>query len=236
MIEPVGESRSNHDVFRELGVRLGLVERDPDDLGDTGALLDASTRMPAAARAALLDEGPSAAPAGGRPIQFVDVFPNTPDRRVHLCPPDLKSLRGAYHYATDPATAAYPLALISPASERTISSTLAEFRPGVVAMKIHPDDAQARGIAEGDEVRVFNQLGEVHCLADITPEIRPGVVSIPKGLWNKSTINGQTANALAPATLADLGGGACFNDARVQVEILVSIKNLVKRAAQETAH
>jgi hypothetical protein len=42
-------------------------------------------------------------------------------------------------------------------------------------------------------------------------------VSLPKGLWRKHTANGLTANALAPDTLTDLGGGACFNDARVQV-------------------
>jgi hypothetical protein len=43
---------------------------------------------------------------------------------------------------------------------------------------------------------------------------------LPKGLWRKSTYNGSTANALAPDTLTDLGGGACFNDARVQVALL----------------
>jgi len=236
VIEPVGESRSNHEVFHELAIRLGLAERDEDDLGDTGALLDAAARMPAAARAALLDEGPSAAPAGGRPIQFVDVFPNTVDKKAHLVPADLDSRRAAYDYVTDPATPAFPLALISPASERTISSTLGEFRPGVVSLKIHPDDAQPRGIAEGDEIRVFNDLGEVHCLANITPELRPGVVSMPKGLWIKSTINGQTANALAPDTLADLAAGACFNDARVQVEILVSLGNLINRAVTTPVH
>lgn len=236
VIEPVGESRSNHEVFHELAVRLGLSERDPLDLGDTGALLEAGSRMPEAARAMLLDEGASAAPAGGRPIQFVDVFPNTIDKKVHLSPTDLAGSRSAYDYAVDPATSAFPLALISPASERTISSTLAEFRPGIVSMRMHPDDAQARGITEGDEVRVFNDLGEVHCLVDVTPEVRPGVVSMPKGLWTKSTINGQTANALAPDTLADLSGGACFNDARVQVELLVSFTNLLSRATQTPVH
>jgi hypothetical protein len=42
-------------------------------------------------------------------------------------------------------------------------------------------------------------------------------VSLPKGLWRKSTMNRSTATALAPDTLSDLGGGACFNDARVEV-------------------
>ncbi len=50
-----------------------------------------------------------------------------------------------------------------------------------------------------------------------TPDLRPGVVVLPKGLWSHHTLNGATANALAPDSLTDLGGGACFNDARVQV-------------------
>jgi hypothetical protein len=45
-------------------------------------------------------------------------------------------------------------------------------------------------------------------------------VSLPKGLWRRSTRNGATATALAPDTLTDLGGGACFNDARVEVSSL----------------
>jgi hypothetical protein len=43
------------------------------------------------------------------------------------------------------------------------------------------------------------------------------VALLPKGLWARHTLNGSTANALAPDSLTDLGGGACFNDARVQV-------------------
>ena len=39
-----------------------------------------------------------------------------------------------------------------------------------------------------------------------------------EGIWRKHTANGFTGNALVPDTLTDLGGGACFNDARVQVE------------------
>ena len=70
---------------------------------------------------------------------------------------------------------------------------------------------------DGDSVRVFSALGEVKCPLEVAAWIRPGIVSLPKGLWRKHTANGYTANALAPDTLTDLGGGACFNDARVQV-------------------
>jgi anaerobic selenocysteine-containing dehydrogenase len=57
-------------------------------------------------------------------------------------------------------------------------------------------------------------------VASITPEMRPGTVSLPKGLWSRSTLNGETATALVPDALERLSGGACFNDARVQVELL----------------
>jgi anaerobic selenocysteine-containing dehydrogenase len=220
VIDAVGESRPNHEVFRELGVRLGVTSAHEDDLGETGALLDAASRLPEGVRPAILEGGPLLTPGDGRPIMFGDVMPRTSDQRVHLYPSDLATEHGLYSYAADPSTSRHPLSLISPASEYTISSTLAELRPGIARLKIHPDDAHPRAIAEGDAVRVFNDLGDVQCEASITAEVRPGTVSLPKGLWSRSTYNGATANALVPDTLTDLAGGACFNDARVQVELL----------------
>jgi anaerobic selenocysteine-containing dehydrogenase len=219
VIAAAGEARPNHEVFHELGARLGLAAT-PDGCGEAGALLETLPRLPKALADALGDGRSASGPADGRPVQFVDVLPKTPDGRAHLYPRELTPSRGLYHYAPDPATATYPLALISPASEHTISSTLGELRPGVARVKIHPSDAHARLIADGDTVRVFNERGEVHCEASVTPEIRAGAVSLPKGLWARSTLNGATATALVPDTLEDLAGGACFNDARVQVELL----------------
>ena len=217
-ITPVGESRSNHDLFRELSVRLGL--GDDDGLGEAGALIEAAARMPEAAGAALMAGGRPDGPGGGRPVQFVDVLPATANGRVQLFVEGLRSDGASpYAYRPDPGTAAYPLSLISPASEHTISSTLAEHRPGIVKLKMHPDDARARAIAEGDSIRIFNEIGEVQCDVTVSPEVRPGTVSLPKGLWARSTFNGATANALVPDTLTDIAGGACFNDARVQVEL-----------------
>ena len=69
-------------------------------------------------------------------------------------------------------------------------------------------------------MRVFNDQGEVQCEATVTPEVRPGTVSLPKGLWARSTFNGSTTNALVPDAISEIGGGACFNDARVNVELL----------------
>jgi len=98
------------------------------------------------------------------------------------------------------------------------TSTLGEFNYPELRVTLNPQDAAARSIAAGDPVRVFNQLGEVVCRADLSDRLREGVVVIPKGAWRKSSRNGRTATALCPATISEVGGGACYNDARVEVE------------------
>jgi anaerobic selenocysteine-containing dehydrogenase len=54
----------------------------------------------------------------------------------------------------------------------------------------------------------------------ISDDIPEGVASMPKGLWRKSTKNIWTANALAPDHVDSQGGGACYNDARVEIDRL----------------
>jgi anaerobic selenocysteine-containing dehydrogenase len=219
VIEPVGEARSNAEVFGDLLEGLGL-SHPGDARGELEEMLDVLGQLPPAIAGDLGADGVAKPPFDGRPVQFVDVHPRTPDGKVDLWPAwlDRGSQDGLYAYAPDPATAEFPLALISPASERTISSTLSELPRPEVRLLLHPDDARVRGIADGDSIRVYNRLGEVHCRATVGGWICPGTVSLPKGLWRRHTANGSTATALAPDTISDLGGGACFNDARVQVE------------------
>jgi anaerobic selenocysteine-containing dehydrogenase len=218
VIEPVGESRSNNDVFLDLVRRLGLSrDGDPDD--DLDAMLASLAGMPASIGEELRETWKAAPPHGGRPIQFVDVFPKTPDGKVHLCPPalDEEAPLGLYAYQADPGTERFPFALISPASERTVSSTLGELARPDVVVDINPQDAAPQQIEDGDKVRLFNDQGEVHVRARVSPLVRPGTLSMPKGVWRRHTINGWTSNVLVPDTLTDLGGGACFNDARVNM-------------------
>jgi anaerobic selenocysteine-containing dehydrogenase len=218
VIEPYGEARPNTEVFSELSARLGIGEAEEE----TVTLLRIASRLPPALSAELMETGSATPPFGGAPVQFVDVFPRTPDQKVDLFPEalDHTAPAGLYGYQPDPATDRYPLALISPASEKTISSTLGELRERPAVLQMHPEDAKARGLATDDPVRVFNDLGEVQCPVALNPEIRPGTVSMPKGLWRRSTYNGSTTNALCPDTLTDIGEGACFNDARVDVALL----------------
>jgi anaerobic selenocysteine-containing dehydrogenase len=191
IVAPVGEARPNYAVFAELVERLGL--RREGDLVDPDAI--------AAALCEDREDVTVRAPAPVVDPERIDLFP-----WPHL-----------YTYKPDPSTRAYPLSLISPATSRTISSTFGQLVPGLAQLVIHPEDARQRGIADGTTVRVFNDLGEVVCPVRLSDAVRPGVVELPKGLWSRHTLNGNTANALAPTTLADLGGGAAYNDARVDV-------------------
>jgi anaerobic selenocysteine-containing dehydrogenase len=221
VVPPAGEARPNHEVFADLCRRTGVARSgDPETAADLADALYRSTRRGPELRAAV-GRGEVATPSeGAAPVQFVDAFPQTPDRRIHLVPEALDAAApgGLYAYRPDPGSGRFPLALISPATDRTISSTLGELHRAQVPLELHPDDAAARGIAEGEPVRVFNDFGEVRCRARLSAAMRPGVVLLPKGLWAHNTESGTTANALAPDTLTDLGGGACFNDARVEVE------------------
>lgn len=217
VIEPVGESRPNVVVFGELAARLGVGEAEDE----TDTLLRVAAGLPEAIAAGVMEQRAVPPPSGARPVQMIDVLPRTADEKIHLYPASLAKSGLLYTYEADPASPVYPLALISPASEKTVSSTFGQLRRNIARLQIHPEDAESRGITEGDTVRVFNAIGDVHCLAHVTADIARGVLSLPKGLWRHSTLNGETANALAPATLERHSGGACFNDARVEVAKIV---------------
>jgi anaerobic selenocysteine-containing dehydrogenase len=222
VVGPVGESRPNHEVFAELCRRTGIARRgDPETADELTREILGANPSGAQIREAI-DTGGIAFPAGNpAPVQFVDVFPKTSDGKIHLVPEDLdgEAPQGLYRFQPETPDPAFPLALISPASDRTISSTLGELRREMVSLELSPQDAKVRGISDGDRVRVWNDHGEVLCRARWNVKLRPGVALLPKGLWSHHTDSGTAATALAPDTLTDIGGGACFNDARVQVEL-----------------
>ncbi len=217
---PPGEARSNNQLFGALLERLGL-SREGDAMTDDELVARTLAASPRGAELAaqLAAHGVAEPPDGPRPVPFADVFPGTPDGKIHLVPEalDREAPGGLYAYRGDPGTAEFPLALISPALATQISSTFGQLRKLPAALEMAPADATARGISDGDRVRVWNAMGEVRCRVRITPDVRAGVCVLPKGLWRKHTENGHTANALIPAAFADLAGQAAFNDARVDV-------------------
>lgn len=214
-IAPLGEARPNGALFGELVRRLDLA-RAGDDFSERALLRNVVGDEDTAQ--ALEREGVVFPPCGEHPVQFVDVFPRTPNRRVQLVPAELEHAGEGEFYRYRPlADARHPLTLISPATEKLISSSLGELLEGEQPLAVNPEDARARGIAEGDTVRLWNDLGEVVTRARLDGGLRPGVVALHKGLWSRHTRNGATSNALVPDTLTDRADGACYNDARVEL-------------------
>jgi len=129
------------------------------------------------------------------------------------------------HYVMPRETAdsGYPLNLISPKSHAYLNSSAGD-QPaqrraqGEQAVTVHPQDAAARGIADGQDVRVYNDRGQFVALARVTDEIAPGVVMAPMGAWAKNAKGHATVNAVNPFVFADLGNAPTFSDTRVEVE------------------
>ncbi|SME93953.1 molybdopterin-containing oxidoreductase family protein [Paenibacillus barengoltzii] len=117
----------------------------------------------------------------------------------------------------------YPLMFISPPNHNFLNSTfgnvekLKALEKGPV-LQIHPDDAAARGIADGDEVTVWNDRGSYDVTASVTDKMLPGTV-VSQGLWWQQEDGKRTrANALTPDRIADMGGGAVFFSTVVDVK------------------
>jgi anaerobic selenocysteine-containing dehydrogenase len=219
VIDPVGESLPNPELFARLARAMGFDEpalqaTEAELLRD--ALAGAGERLGGADADAVRRERAIALRFRGADalIQFGTDFPGTPSGRAELDPP---VCAGAAYVSPH---GDFPLVLLSPASDKLINSIFGEFNLAHPRLAMHPEDAAARGVRDGDAVRVFNDLGEVQVPVRLTRELRPGVVSLPKGLWRSSTLNGSTATALVADTLTDVGEGACFNDARVEVGVV----------------
>ncbi len=230
VIPPLGEALPNTEIFRRLAARFGF--DDPCFAEDDAALMDqavdgADPRLKGLRPSALpTDRALRMEAADGAPLALFDtVMPGTPSGKVELASEVLAGRWGeaarlpAYRGRREGE--ALPLALISPASDKRISSTLlgaggrAEEVPPLV---MHPDDAAARGLRAGASVRVFNALGEVVLPLVVSDAVPPGVVASEKGAWLATAPTGQTISALVSAEdRADLSEGCCYNDVRVEV-------------------
>ena len=226
VIAPLGESLPNTEIFRRLAARFGF-----DDPCFKASDLELMDEAVDAADPRLGGVRPSQLPvatarrmaAGGAPFMlFENVFPGTPSGKVELVSDWLAKRWGDAARVADwrGSDGALPLRLISPASDKRISSTFGglEGSSQAPALMMHPADAAARGLRSGQEVSLRNDRGEVFLPLLVTDAVRPGVVASEKGAWLSTSRSGQTISALASADMrADLAEGACFNDTRVEV-------------------
>jgi anaerobic selenocysteine-containing dehydrogenase len=228
-IAPVGESLPNSEVFRRLAARLGFDEpcfRDSDEDLCRTALASSQPRMRGIEWEAMKKSGWQRLNVPARFAPFAEGGFPTPSGKCefHSAALEKQGLDPLPFY-NPPAEPAAPgeLQFISPPARNFLNSSFAHLRrfrdlEGEPCLEMHAADAAARGIRDGDTVRVFNARGGLRLRARVNDRPRRGVVVAPSVWWKKHSPDGGNANNLTAQRIADLGGGATFYDCRVQVE------------------
>ena len=223
-IAPVGESKTNTQIFRELAARMGYTDACFADDDETlckqafGNKVNFDT---------LLDQGFSTLAIADAPFAHGN-FPTSSGKceffSDSLAQQGLDGLPDHLdNYELVGSSPSYPLAMISPPARNFLNSTFVnvtslrdiEAEP---VLEIHADDAQQRGVASGDVVNVFNQRGSYQCKAVVSKRARPGVVNGLGIWWRKLGLNGTNVNELTSQQLTDLGAGPVFYDCLVEVK------------------
>jgi anaerobic selenocysteine-containing dehydrogenase len=231
-IAPLSEARPNTDFFRQLARRLGFEEPYLYTSDEGLARLAFETDHPflqGITYDRLKNDGWAALNLPESVLPFAEGGFPTPSGKCELYSEALKE-KGmdplpAWVASTPQSDepSRYPLHFMSPKWNRHFVNSSHANQPRLEAatgeprLRIHPTDAETRGIEDGGAVRVFNGRGAVTLRAQVTDEMQPGVVIFLHGWW-ASRIGGSSANALTPDTLADLGGGSSIHDTWVEVE------------------
>ena len=237
-IEPMYECRNDIDIFTDLAKRLGIegyndktedewlrdltgnAVADFEAFRDNGVARFPKPKDAVAFAAEIRGEKPFSTPSGKIEIYSTTLAAN-PD------PYGLGEISVIPTWVPPPADRKHPLALCTPKSRARTHSihgnqpSLARVDPDTVWL--HPDDARARGIRNGQAVRVFNDAGATILLAEVTLRIAPGAVSIKEGAWftpdgtgtdRKGSANVLTLDRSAPC------GATTYNTNQVEVEAL----------------
>ena len=223
-IAPVGQARSNTDVFRALAARLGFT--DPcfaeDDLTMVRQAFDDTVDFDE-----LLDKGFATAALADAPFALGQ-FP-TPSGKCEFFSQRLADAGEdglpdhVPNYERPQAGDRYPLAMISPPARNFLNSSFVNVKSlrdieGEPLLEMHADDAAARGIAAGDTVRIFNDRGSYRCAVRVNQRARPGVVNGLGVWWRKLGLDGSNVNELTSQHLTDMGRAPTYYDCAVQVE------------------
>jgi anaerobic selenocysteine-containing dehydrogenase len=219
-VPPLGQALPNTEIFRRLAARMGLTE---PCFSDSDAQL-ARQAVPSLDFARMESQGWVKLDLPALP--FADGGFQTPNGKVSIDAPGLgvPDYVPPYESADSAPELArqFPLAMISPPARHFLNSTFVNVVSlrsieGEPLLEMHPDDAAARGIADGQLVRVFNARGEHRCKASVGARARPGVVHGLGVWWRKFGVDGRNVNQLTSQRLTDIGRAPTFYDCLVEV-------------------
>jgi anaerobic selenocysteine-containing dehydrogenase len=228
-IEPLGESKPTTEAFRLLAARMGL---DDPAFGDSDEELLAQLlagEPGGVSLERLRERGWQKIDLGQGPAPHAEGNFITPSGRLGLRADWLADAGiDTLPFYDPPAEAAddngrFPLAMVTPKTHLFLNSSFAnqdrqhsaQPEPHVV---ISPTDAAARGVEDGVTVRVFNDRGSFRCRAEVSEDVRDGVLVAPMGWWSDDYPDGRGGQATTSQRLTALGEAPTFNDNRVELE------------------
>ncbi len=234
-IAPLGEAKPNTEVFRLLAARMGFDEpcfAESDDSMAANAFVADHPRMAGIDWTRLKTHGWQRLNVPSPYAPFAEGNFPTPSGKCEFYSESLRrqGLDPLPTYTppresalSDPALARrFPLAMLSPPARNALNSTFGGLPVFLETEKtpwldIDAADAAARGIGDGDKVRVYNDRGALVVTARITDRTRPGVVVAPSIWWRKLSPDGTNANMVTGQALTDMGRAATFYDVLVEV-------------------
>ncbi len=235
---PLGEARGNWDVLRQIGKAMGYTESWFDQTNEEVAreVFEATRRtnryLAGIEFDDLVDKGwvPYNDPQGESTFNWPDLKFGTPSGKIELyceamIPLGVDPLP-AYVVPDEMVDRATDeLVLVTGAAHHFVSSSFANQpallrKEGKPFLEIHPKDANARGIEDGDPLLIENERGWCLLVADVTEDVIPGFTVSPKGYWAQSSLAGRNVNWLTSDILADLGNQAVFHSNLVRVRKL----------------
>jgi len=235
-IAPLGEALPNSEAFRRLAARMGFTEEcflDSDEDLCRQAIESSKPSMRGIEWESLKDKGWQRLNLPGRFAPFAQGNFATPSGKCEFYSETAKAMGmdplpgfvpPRESARSNPGLASrYPLAMISPPNRHFLNSSFANMRFAVAEAKepsldMSAADAAARGIADGDAVRVFNDRGSFIARARVGRKARAGVVVALSVWWKKLTADGRNANEVTSQSITDVGRGATFYDCLVEVE------------------
>jgi anaerobic selenocysteine-containing dehydrogenase len=224
VITPVGEALPNTEIFRRLAARFGFDEACFSDSDDELVDMALEENVPAMQGRKAMDIAVTTAidmSVDNHSGLLRGARPATPSGKIELFSETLERDcgEGLPHYRELDCPRRFTL--VSPSSEKRTNSTFGgiDSHDSDMCVEMNPADALSLALSEGQAVRLFNDQGEVDLPVNISDRVRRDTVYVPKGAWLKNSPTGQTINALVPGHRADIAGGACYNDARVDIEV-----------------
>ncbi|GFO61312.1 formate dehydrogenase [Geomonas silvestris] len=217
-IPPVGESRSNWEVFGLLAAALGFEEPIFKETADQ--VIDRILALPSPLRQGI-DE---AALAEGRAVELTVERSGgwlTDSGKIEILNPQLSHPLPGY-LPSHEEEGKLPFRLMTAPNPYALNATFYEQeelrrKQGGMQLKMNPADAAARGLASGEPVLASNELGEVTFSLEVTDQVPTGVV-VAEGVWWLDYAPGKrSVNALTSQRLTDDGEGSTFYDNRVEV-------------------